>query len=378
MSSKLLVFILISSSFSVFGQEKKLDILLKKWKQYSHTTQPKPDTAIVNVLNSISTEYIENTSDSSIFFANNALQIAEKLNYPKGTAIAYANIAKRHYTKSNYDLSLKFILLSLNICNQHNDKAGMGNAYNIIGLIHLAQKKTNLALKELYKATNINKSINRLDRLAANYINLGLSYFQANKLDSAVHYLLMSKKISYKINAQQLIAMANNRLGEYYLQQGKADLAIASYSSVLNNKSYQNDWENSFAFTGLAQCYYQQKRFKEAIDNSQKGLLLSQKTNTKWDIERALKILHESYSAVGDFKNAYHYLLKNKIYSDSIFNESMQKKIDVIYIKQKQQENKILKEKKQMLEEKEMFIKFLLATIIVIVLLILVNKTLYN
>ena len=33
---------------------------------------------------------------------------------------------------------------------------------------------------------------------------------------------------------------------------------------------------------------------------------------------------------------------------------------------------------KQMLEEKEMFIKYMLATIIVIILLVLVNKALYN
>ncbi|MEA5139036.1 tetratricopeptide repeat protein [Arcicella rigui] len=378
MSYKLLAFIILFISSSVFGQQKKLDILLAKWEAYKHAKNPKSDTSIVNVLNSISTEYIENTSDSSIIFANKALDLAQSLQYHKGIATAYANIAKRHYTKSNYDLSLKFILMSLNICTQQNDKAGMANAYNIVGLIYLAQKKTNLALKELYKAVSINKSINRLDRLSANYINLGLTYFQASKLDSAIHYFVISKTISNQVNSQQLIAMADNHLGDCYLEQGKVDTAISSYKSVLQNSQYQNDWENSFAFTGLAKCYYQQKKFKEAIENSQKGLLLSQKTNTKWDIERALKILHESYSAVGDFKNAYHYLLMNKVYSDSIFNESMQKKIDVLYFKQKQQENKIQLEKKQMLEEKEMFIKYMLATIIVIILLVLVNKALYN
>lgn len=378
MSFKILVLIILFLPISVFSQQKKLDILLSKWEHISHNPKQKNDTATVNLLNSISTEYIENASDSAIFFANKALQSAEKLGYANGMAIAYANIAKRHYTKSNYDLSLKFILNSLNISNQNNDKTGMGNAYNVVGLIYLAQKKTNLALGEFYKAAKINKSTNHLYRLSANYINIALSHFQANKLDSAVHYLLLSKTISSKINAQQLTAMADNRLGDYYLQQGKIDMAITSYSSVLGNKEYQNDWENSFAFTGIAKCYYKQKKFKEAIENSKKGLMLSQKTNTKWDIEQALKILHESYSAVGDYKNAYNYLLMNKIYSDSIFNESMQKKIDVLYIKQKKQENKILQEKKQMLEEKEMFIKFLLATIIVIILLVLVNKTLFN
>lgn len=369
------VFVLILFSlllpFLVFSQQKKLDQLLSQWKKLSVSAQQKPDTTTINLLNTIANEYMQTVSDSAFIFSEKALVLSKSLKYDKGSSAAYVNIGKMHYMKGNYDLSLHYVLTSLNLSNQNNDKAGIAGASNVIGLIYLAQKKTNLALAEFLKAASINSSINNQSRLSANYFNAGLTYLEA-KSDSAFRYFLLSKSISTKIHDEHLIAMANNRLGDYFLQKSQTHKAIVYYSSVLKNKKYQNDWENSFAYTGLAKCYYKQGKFKEASINSEKGLSLAQKNNTKWDIEQALRVLHESYSALGDSKNAYKYLLMDKIYSDSLFDESKEKEINALNLKQQQAENEVLIKKNQIAEEKEATSQMVTLIIILIALFLMI------
>jgi signal transduction histidine kinase len=366
----LIVFIFLFPFFA-FPQQKRLNLLLLKWEKYSHSHPQKPDTSTVNLLNDIANEYMQTVSDSAFVFAEKSLALSKLLKYNQGSAAAYGNIGKMHYMKCNYDLSLNYAFTSLNISNQSNDKKGMAGAYNTIGLIYIAQKKTKLALKEFLKAASINSSLNNQARLSANYFNVGLSYLEV-KSDSALHYFLLSKSISTKIYDEHLIAMANNRLGDYFLQKGQTHKAIVYYSSVLKNKRYQNDWENSFAYTGLANCYYKQGKYNDAVTNSQKGFLLAKKTNTKWDIEQALKVLHKSYIAIGDSGKAYDYLLMEKIYSDSLFNESKEKEINALYLKQKQSENEVLIKKNQIAEEKEATNRMIILIIVLIALFLMI------
>ncbi len=364
------VFIGLSPNL-VFSQQESRSQLLSKWDKYIQANQAKPDTSVVNLLNDITLDYMHTASDSAFYFAQKALSMSKALKYEKGKATAYAYIAKIHYTKGNYDLSLSYALTALGLSSHIDYKTGIAYAHNTMGVIHIAQKKYALALQELMKAATLNATLKNQTGLSGNYFNVGLCYLEM-KSDSAIHYFLLSREISIKIPDQHLVAMANNHLGEYYLQKGKLNTAISFYSSILENRNYQNDWEDSFAHTGLAKCYYAKGNYKEAIDHSQKGYLLAKKSNTKWDIEKALGILYLSYSAVGDSKNAYKYLLLDKIYSDSLFNESKEKEINALYLKQKQAENEVLKKKNQIAEEKEASQRMLIVVIVLIAILLMI------
>lgn len=366
-----LIVLLLLCPFIVFSQQKKLEQLLSKWNKLTVTNQTKPDTATINLLSSIASEYMETVSDSAFIYSNKALALSEQINYNQGRARAYAMLGKMHYMKGNYDISLNNSLIALRISTQNNDKLGVANASNIVGLIYLAQNKINLALKEFLKAAAVNKSLNKLNRLSANYFNIGLCHLE-NKSDSTIYYLMLSKSVSKQINEEHLLAMADNRIGDYYLQKEQLNKAIFYYSSVIKNTSYQNDWENSFAYTGLAKCYYKLGKYKAAVFCSHKGLVLAQKTNTKWDIEQALKILHQSYSAVGDSGKAYQYLLMDKQYSDSLFNESKEKEINALYLKQKQAENEVLIKKNQIAQEQEATNRLIILIIILIAIFLMV------
>ncbi|NBA86870.1 tetratricopeptide repeat protein [Emticicia sp. CRIBPO] len=362
----------ILATFSVFSQQQKLSDLLQKWHRWEKSGSAEPDTARVSLLNGIANIYIQNASDSALFFSGEALKMAELLQFEQGKAMAFSNFAKIHYIKGNYDLSLNNSLNALRISNRINYDLGKANAYNIIGLIYLAQKKLNPALKEFKKAAQLNQQLKNRNRLSANYFNIGLAYFENNQLDSAIHYLTFSKDLSLKINDQNMLAMANNRLGDYYLKLGQASKAIAMYFSVINNATYQSDWENTFAYAGLAECFNKRGEYQKAVEYGLKAHSLAKKTNTKWDFQRSAKVLHETYLALGDYKQAYDYLLIDKAYSDSLFNEKKEKEINALSLVQKQAENEVLVKKNQLEHQKNRVIRIVIFVVMLIAIFLVV------
>jgi signal transduction histidine kinase len=350
---RLILITVFLNPYLIFSQQKKLDSLLGLWKKDSVRIKQQPDSNAVKLLNLIAYEHMQIASAKTITISNEAFKIAEQVKFDKGQTTALANIARYYYVKGDYELSLKYLLRSAAISEYIHDLDGKAGMTNLLGLIYLAQQKYKLAKKELYTAVWLNKKLNNPKRLASNYFNLALASIELNQPDSVYYYFQLSKKISQKIHDEHLIAMNNNRLGDFYLLRKRLQEAIFYYSSVIQNTKYQNDWENSFAYTGLAKCYYQKKDYINAISYAQKGLDLAQKTNTKWDIAQALKILHESYRAAGQYAEAYKYLdLENK-YSDSLSNEQTEKELTKLSLKRKQAENDALLRKNQVVLQKE-------------------------
>ncbi|MES2828447.1 MAG: tetratricopeptide repeat protein [Bacteroidota bacterium] len=309
------------------------------------------DTAQVNRLNEKASHLMTAVSDSTFIVAEKALNMASKLNYQRGRATAYATIGKMHYKLGNYDLSLKAAYASLNISNELNDVAGKANAYNVLGLNYLAQEKIETGLKEFKRAAAINLSMGNKARLAANYFNFGLSFLEMGRLDSASHYFKQCMLLSEQVPDANLIAMAANRIGDIHFKKGNTKSAISFYHRVIDNKAYQNDWENTFAYSGLAECYLKLRTYDLAIQQGLKGLALAQKIEAKWDIRRAASILHQAYAAKKDFANGYFYQGIDARYTDSLYNDDQDKEVNAMHLKSQVSENEILLKKNQLNEQ---------------------------
>ena len=107
----------------------------------------KEDTAKVNTLNTLAQEFKSNNPDTAIYFANEALALATKLNYKMGIADAYLWIGKAITNLGKYDEALKNSNDALRIYDQllisekTADKSKIlkqkANAYNNIGTIYI-------------------------------------------------------------------------------------------------------------------------------------------------------------------------------------------------------------------------------------------------
>lgn len=254
--------------------------------------------------------------------------------------------AKKDYNEGNYPLSLDAAVLVYHTAHENNDEAAIADAGNLIGLIRLAQSQPRLAIKFLREAASLNQKINNEHRSAANYINLGLAFTDLFKPDSAVHYLQMALSLSASIKADDLVAMARNHLGDAYFKKNDFLAAEQQYLAVINNNNYKSDWENSFAYTGLARLRNQQRQYREASKFADMAFELAKKAGTKWDATQALELAHSAYRSLGDPSTAYDRLLLYKRYSDSLVDLEKQKALNGLFLKERSFDNdRLLKQR---------------------------------
>jgi len=71
-----------------------------------------------------------------------------------------------------------------------------------------------------------------------------------------------------------------------------------------------------------------------SISYGHNSLKLAKEIQANWDIQNATKVLSESYALNNDFENAYAYYKEYKSYSDGIFNEEKERRIDYLLLKQ--------------------------------------------
>ncbi|WDF53930.1 tetratricopeptide repeat-containing sensor histidine kinase [Mucilaginibacter sp. KACC 22063] len=278
--------------------------------------------------------------------------------------------AKENYNQGNYPKSLEKALEVYRLSSQHLDQPTIANAGNIIGLVYLAQGQVKTSLKYFKDAENINRVLNNTHGLAANLLNISLAQSQLHMLDSAVVNIKKSLEISNRYKYLNLIAMGKNHLADYYREQGHLKAAEKEFMSVINDKAFQSDWENSFAYTGLAKIRYSQKQYRVAGLFSDKAFTYAEKTETKWDAVQALELAHKAYWAMGDTKKAYQRLLNYKTYSDSIFNSKKDNEINSLFLKEKSIENDNLLKEIHISAQKRKIDRLIIAIILVLITLL--------
>ena len=338
-------FLVVFTCSLAFSQKDQLKSLLAELRANTAENGSLSDSGQVKIITEIARIYTQRIPDSAVHYASKAYRIALNLKYLTGQARALEQLSRAYYIKGAYDLSINASLKALNICERINDEGGRATSLNDIGLIYLAQNKAAPALEELKKAESINFKRKEKSKLAANYINISICYSELKQAAKAIDPLMKSIGLSLGINDLNLLAMAYNRLGETYTQMGDYQKAIQHYLLVIGNPKYQDEWENSFAYSGLANVYLQKKEYARAVSHAKQSLVLAKKMNAKWDIERALKVLHLSYAGMRDFDNAYKYLTEDKSYSDSLFNENKEKQVNALLLRQKSIENLDLKKR---------------------------------
>ncbi|RXK83903.1 tetratricopeptide repeat-containing sensor histidine kinase [Filimonas effusa] len=352
----------------LFVHAQNLDSLLAAWKQRIVQKHQRADTGSIDLMNAIARAYEPYGSDSTIYFSRQAIHHSQKIGYKRGEATANTNLAKLYYHLGEYNLTLEYALIALNLSKQINNLEEMANASNMLGLVYLTEKDVKASLSQFLRAAALNQQLNNQGRLSANYFNIALCYFDDKQPDHAFRYLLRSKAISTAINDKRMRTMANNKLADYYYQKGESGRAILFYTSVIENKAFQDEWETGYALTGLAECYYAQRSYDKAVSYGEKGLANARRVNAKWDIERSLRILHKTYKATGEIEKAYDYLVQEKLYSDSLFNESKESEINGLHLKQERAENELLVKSNQIARDKRAVDKMIIFVILLVAL----------
>lgn len=240
----------------------------------------------------------------------------------------YLSLGNRFIEKNNYPQAMECYLNGIRFSEEKNDSLYLPFLYNNLGIVYLNQDKPEQALN-LYSSSLKNfERIHDSAQIAGITTNIGSIYVQLNNPEIARDYYLKGKEIFHQINNLYGEAHALFKLGLLDLMQKKFTDALISLNKSLElQQKVEGETQGSLTmflsetYVNLGIVYLELSDLTKAYEFLSKGYELAQQTRQLSLVALASENLSKYYKQSRQFDQALNYYEIYKQYSDSVFNE---------------------------------------------------------
>lgn len=154
------------------------------------------DTQKVKILSLLSFDYSSMDPEKGIKFGNEAVALAEKINWEKGIASAHYYRGANYLYTARLPEALDDYLKGLPFFERTLDSAKMAGTYSNVGGVYAYQGKKEKALEYFLKALKINRVMSPGSNFeSANLGNIAIIYHERDDYETALKYSLAALKI---------------------------------------------------------------------------------------------------------------------------------------------------------------------------------------
>jgi adenylate cyclase len=273
----------------------------------------KEDTASVNLLLEKCKSKLASAQDTALLLANKASELSDKLNYPKGKALALKYIGSVYYYQANYVEALNFLGQSLQKYKEIKDYSGVANLHSNIGVIYYDQGDDVLALENYIQSLKYAEQANDKYRsfIALNNIG-GIYYLTPVTYDKALDYYSRAIKLCEELGKKEELGAISVNIGSIYLERNDDAKALSYFEKALN--AYGDSEGSLNAYNGMGKLYKEKGKLDSALDYHNKALTIAQKFDSKLPIIQTLMGLGDVYVEKSDYRTA----LKNYTNAEKI------------------------------------------------------------
>jgi two-component system NarL family sensor kinase len=415
----LLLALVVCQIYSAFSQDQKLIDSLENLVKTSTN-----DTVRLTAFGDLSWEYGYSNFDKALYYAQEELKLAEKMNDIASTGQAYSDIGNA-YTRVNkvaealvnhqkaYELRLKAGL---------KDKAA-GSLSNI-SVIYKQQSKYALAVEYMTKALKIYEELKDEPRQALVMGNLASVliimkkfdegrvvldrtmqisqrlkiapierntysiyteyFFNKRQIDSALFFAFKALRMMEEVNAYNDMALMYNSIGQLYIEKKQYDLSMKYYKKSLEiREAIEDELGIGSCCKNIAYCYIALSRFSEAEKYLNRAIECFKNVDSKDYLREAYLYMMDVYRNRNDYKTALKYHMMAQEMKDSVFNQQSMDHINelrVEYETEKKEQQIVLLNKENEIHKLELTRKNILVTVVVVIFAVagLVAYLLYN
>lgn len=340
-------------------------------------SQPNPDikdekeidTAAINAMLLESKDLLKTDVTKAIGRARLAGDMADKIDYTAGKALALKNIGIGYFRQGNYLETLNNWFESLTLYERIDDQTGIANLLNNIAAVYSIQGDDAKSLEYSLRSLKISEKLgDKLRILSALNTIANVYYSKPLTKDTALGYLLRALPLCEEIGDKDSYGVIAENIGEIYFDKKQDDIALSYFNKSI---AALGDVPNScFAYNGIAKIYLRKGNTEEALKNNRKALDIAEKAgaklfimqsymemanvyakkndfttalnyfnrsealgkelNSKSDLKKLYEQMAKTYQKIGDFKNAYSYQAELTNINDSLFNETTEKKLGAL------------------------------------------------
>lgn len=378
-------YLAMAISYPVCGQSPTLDSLLNEEANIIS------DTGQVNLYNEISWQFLSYDQNNFLAYAECALDLAEKTQFPAGIVRAKNLIAIDYSEKGNSLKSIDINLEALKLAEKHELNYAMLTCYNDLGISYseLGEYEKSLA----YYQKVLEKETDPISRYKT-YSNLSYLYLDMGNPKEADKYLKLGMESAKNSKDPQI--MATMFLDRGYLEETKKDYekALEFFEMARTNAiKIQDRSTQLYAGTAIAEIYFKQEeyakslleveeahrlhkllgsvpvyyyiflsdvyiklgRFEEGVPVAQIALKKARTQKQRPILPQIYKILAEGYLGLKQFPEAIDAQSHQMLIQDSLNSENNAEtlaKLEAKFkLKEKEAENQLLKKEGEVTEQ---------------------------
>lgn len=310
-------------------------VCLAQTKQIDYSVEMKKiksaqlsDTALANVWLSISKKIANKKPDSALYFANQALLVAERKEWHLGVAHAHYHCGVALRTIGNYQRALTAQIKALQAYETLKDSLGIGNAFTEIATIYWFEEDYKKALLYDTKALAIAEARNDKDKICRTINNIGVLKHDQKAYQEALDYHQRALKMAQETQNQRRIASSYHNMGETYAKMGSFSKGLAYLQKSLKLGQELNDKEFiANTMIVLANVYQTQNNIKQSLEYAEEGLAIAKNIGAKQYVQNASEILYADHKALNNMNKALEYHELYVTYKDSLFDETNHRQI---------------------------------------------------
>lgn len=305
-------------------------------------------------------------------YLEKADKIAQKSNDKNLIADVAHNYGGTYYNLGSYDIAMKKFMQALAIYESTNNKLGISKCLMGQGLVQQGIERNEEAIKLFRRAIILNNELGNTRLLSKNILNIAISEEELKDYDKAYQNFIRAYKMSISNKDFEMQHLSLNKLGNIHYLKKNPDSSIYYYKKLISHTDKPNNWELSFAYTGLSQAFLEKGNLPLSEKYGINGYKLAEAANAKWDMARASGILSDVFRKSGKFEEAYKYLKINKKYNDSVFSESKLQQINLLQLNNKEAENERLSTLNDISKQKLKYGRILVVSMVLVLFFLLV------
>ena len=297
------------------------------------------DTAKVRLLCVASFEKLNTNIDSAMYFAQEALRLAQNDDHIEGIAKSLNAIGNVLLQTGQHDKALETYLSALKKAETTQSQSSIAQTYSNIGNLYINQGEYKLPLEYLFKAKKINETSKDYEKLTINLVNIGICYQYRDLADSALFFLHDALKIAIEQHNEKTECSILYYIGTVYEDIHNIEMSKNYYSQSLT-KAIQTNNQNMLSSVykklgGLMKnehpdsaLFYTSKAYEIASNNKYYVMSMN-----------ASGTLYELYMKTGNQDSSLKYLKIRYDLKDSLFNNEKIKHIQTMTLQEQLRQN---------------------------------------
>jgi signal transduction histidine kinase len=258
-------------------------------------------------------------SDSSLLYGQKALKLSEKINYPKGEALALYALGNLFRLEGDFPKAMNYLLNGLHIAEELRDNYLTGDYITSIGIVY-SQMNDNPQAVHFFKRARGYFEIAG-DEVGVCQVNANISrgFRRNNQFDSAQVYTRLAMRYLDISKDDHLASWILMEAGSLQFELGNKETAFSYLHKCIeiNTKNFDNFY-GSFAYNVIAGFFKSTGQVDSSIFYAKRGLDAAQKIEFKFGALEAATILAEQYEST-DINEALNYHKIAKGINDELY-----------------------------------------------------------